>query len=181
MGTPGVKEKGLENHSAKGDDVNPAHLDPAECAKNDSQNLSDVNADQSVRSVSPGSMSPKSTAVKFSPDPVSKIEVLAYSDQFPIHPSRVIISKLGIHEMQPHMDRFTGKSPLVMAARKAKLMASRDINAANKRRQIILDQLACNGKLWLDQCTVNMNVNKLIHFHCPMGQENWARQSQRAC
>ena len=73
--------------------------------------------------------------------------------------------------MKPHMDRFTSKSSIVMSARKAKLLACRDINAANKRRQIILEQLACNGKLWLDQCTVNMNVNKLIHFHCPMSQE----------
>ena len=76
--------------------------------------------------------------------------------------------------MKPHMDRCTGKSSMVMQARRSKIMASRDIEIANKRRKLILAQLACNNKLWIDQCHMNARVTNLVNFHCPMSQWNLA-------
>ena len=69
------------------------------------------------------------------------VEVPAYSDHYALHPSKIIVSNVGMYQMKPHMDRFTGNSAADMTDRKVELFKTREYELALERRKLILDQL----------------------------------------
>ena len=128
----GQGEKGHEHSSEKGSDCDPSQLQPAECAERaDDVSQSQVKSlNASARSVHAKLLHEnhvsKISKFKINPEATQMIEVPAYSDHDAIHPSKMIVSNLGMHQVKPHMDRFTGKSAAVMNDRKVKLFKNRD-------------------------------------------------------
>ena len=115
MGTPGVKENGHENFSEKGSDCDPSQLQPAECADRvEGVSQSQVNSLNSSAwyvhgKLDNGKHVNKINKIKFNLDATQMVEVPADSDHYALHPSKIIVSNLGMHQMKPHMDRFTEK------------------------------------------------------------------------
>ena len=160
MGAPGVKEKELDNHAEKGPDVNPSCLSPAEC----DGAIEGKSPDQIVHKIN----SLKTSTVTFNENSVEQFDVVPYSNHYPLHPSKIVVCKTGIHAMKAHMDRYTGKSAEVMKARRVQIMQKINGQLSHNRRARILEQLHAHGKLWLHECQQISSVTELLMRNSPI-------------
>ena len=60
----------------------------------------------------------------------------------------------------------------VMKARMDKINANRQLHLAHSRRNLLLDRLHANDKLWLHQCQEHAMVTALLFDHCPANQQD---------
>ena len=165
VGTPGVKEKGHEAFSEKGEDTDNSKIRPAECAEREGK-------------IEIGKIcSLTKTMVAFDLSATEILEVIPYSMHYPLHPSKILISKAGMHELKPHMDRFTGKDVSVMKDRHLKLRENSGMQLATNRRHLILEQLCANDKFWICECNEHASINAIITRHCPQSQQVGTLQS----
>ena len=91
VGTPGVKEKGHENHAEKGPDTNGTKLGTTDAVALDSHSVaqhSDAQQSDHVKSM-------KMPTVKLSHGPDEVHDVIPYSCHYPLHPSKILITKSG--------------------------------------------------------------------------------------
>ena len=86
--------------------------------------------------------------IKFNLDATQHVYIAACSDHYPLHPYKIIISKLDMHETKPHMDRLTGKNAAIVIETCNRNLQIRDMNLANKRRKLRLKQLDVNNNMW---------------------------------
>ena len=84
MGAPGVKEKELDNHAAKSPDADSSVIGRAECDKALDVNALDYDHVNSL----------KTPIVKFNLGCIEQIDVVPYSNHYPLHPSKIVVSKL---------------------------------------------------------------------------------------
>ena len=73
------------------------------------------------------------------------------------------------------MDRFTATYVAVTKARVDKINEHRQLHLAHNRRNLLLDQLNANDKLWLHQCDKHGTATALLFDHCPANQRDSGR------
>ena len=153
------KKRGTKHSPKKGEDTDNSKIRPAECAEREGK-------------IEVGKIcSLKKTMVAFDLSATEMLEVIPYSMHYPLHPSKIIISKAGMHELKPHMDRFTGKDVSVMKDRHLKLRENSGMQLATNRRHLILEQLCANDKFWICECNEHASINAIIARHCPQSQQ----------